>query len=199
MPHAPHASLVRKCPWCGGLEPDPSRMNCRTCAGPLPLPLVEMQGASPAAVESRGPGPKPPPPPRVLPKPYVRKVLYWQNILTMIGVIFTLVFFWTVIFAAIGIPMWMAGLKRGRRELRALELGRAVEGRITAVEQDMTQAINNRHPWIITYAFPTAAGTGAGTDTGWEPLNSYRRAGDPVWIVTMDDDPQCNAIWPPVS
>lgn len=117
-PAATALYLPRTCPWCAAAAPDPTREVCGNCAGPLPAPILAPQPAAPAqgwgqagaqpfamAQPSRGPGPMPPPPPRQLPKAYVNRVLYWHNIFFMLGFIFTVFFFWTIIFPAVGIPL----------------------------------------------------------------------------------------------
>lgn len=186
----------RKCPWCDVGVTDPARQVCRNCGGPLPPPTVRPVG--PAPPPPVDPGLAPAPPPRPIPKQYRNRVLYWGNVHTLIGMIFTLVFFWTIVFPIIGIFLWKHGKKRAERELRALEYGVPVLGQLTGVAQDMSQTINNRHPWIVHYAFMTPRGARQGTDQGWEPSNVFRRPGDPVWVVYLDDDPDCSAIWPPV-
>jgi hypothetical protein len=207
------AYLPRTCPWCGAAAPDPTREVCTNCAGPLPAPLLAPQPAAPApgmnweqaraqalaaAQAARGPGPMPPPPPRELPKQYVNRVLYWRNVFVILGIVFTVLLFWTVVFPAIGIPLWIYGHKRAQRELRALQFGHVAQGQLTSVHMDYAQSINNRHPWVVAYAFATPQGTRQGTDQGWDASNVHRMSGDPIWVVYLDDDPNCSAVWPPV-
>ena len=200
------AYLPRTCPWCDAAAADPTRETCTNCAGPLPAPLLA-PAPQPALVSmpmqmpmlpARGPGPMPPPPPRQIPKPYVNRVLYWRNVYFILGVIFTVVLFWTIVFPAIGIPLWIYGHRRAQRELRALQHGQVAQGQLTSVTMDHTQSINNRHPWVVAYAFGTPSGPRQGTDQGWDQSNGYRLPGDPVWVVYLDDAADCSAVWPPV-
>jgi hypothetical protein len=212
-PAAPAVYLPRTCPWCDAAATDPTREVCGNCAGPLPAPMLAPQPVAPtpgaswdqmraqalaAAQASRGPGPAPGPPPRQLPSTYVNRVLYWRNVFFILGFVFTVFLFWTLIFPAIGIPLWIHGHRRARRELRALQEGQVAQGQITGVQVDHSTTINNRHPWVVAYAFATPRGTRQGTDQGFDSANGYRMPGDPVWVVYVDDDPDCSAVWPPV-
>lgn len=176
--------------------PDPAQQTCRNCAGPLPPPVVRYVGQGVAP--QRDPGPEPPPPPRSLPSKYRNKVLYWGNVWTILGIVFTIVFSWTIVFAALGILFWVLGYRRGLREIRALEQGRAVLGQIVGVHQDRSQTMNGRNPWVVTYQFPTASGLRQENDQGWDSSNAYFRHGDPVWVVSVEGEEGCSAIWPPV-
>jgi len=176
---------------------DPQLENCRNCGGPLPAPvIVGPQSPEPYV---KGPGPEPPPPPRTLPAKYRKRVLYYRNVLFIIGVVFTAVFFWTVILPVVGILLIMYGLKKARQEILALEQGRPARGRIQSVRKDTTTTLNNRHPWVIEFSFMTPSGERQGRDTGWDDENAWRRPGDEVWVVYMAQDPDCSAVWPPVA
>lgn len=72
------------------------------------------------------------------------------------------------------------------------------QGQIISVRLDYSTTINNRHPWIVAYAFATPRGMQQGTDQGFDDMNGYRMPGDPVWVVYVDGEPDCSAVWPPV-
>ena len=119
--------------------------------------------------------------------------------LVLIGIIFTVPFFWTVIFPLIGIPMWVLGRRRALGKLEALERGVAARAEITEVFIDGSVEINGRHPWVVAYTFQTEDGRRIeGRVRGWESSNRDREPGQPLWAVYVREDPDRNAIWPPI-
>lgn len=188
--------IVRLCGWCGSGTRDVHASGCVACGGPLPgLPpriLAELALPAPEV-------PYPPDTPRQFPAGYANRVRYWKNVLFILGVVFTTVFCWSIIFPMIGIPLWYYGHRKAERQLRALSLGRAVEGTITKVFRDTSQTINNEHPWQIDYRFETPTGTQEGAVTSWDPLTARREAGERVWVVyDQAPDHTASSLWPPV-
>ncbi len=93
------------------------------------------------------------------------------------------------------------GLKTANKKLFALENGIKAEGVLVDIYKDTSQSINGRNPWLLEYEFRTESGklitakkTGA-----WNKNNRYRRPNDYLWIVYIPDNPEINAIWPPVD
>lgn len=177
------------CGWCGTSNRDLSNTNCVNCGGPLPppptLPRDEL-------------GVEPPPVPRVIPAPYRRRVLYWKNVNVIIGMAFTIVFCWSIIFPIIGIPLWYFGRKKALARLEALERGQAAPARLVSVRLDSSIQMNGRSPWKILYTFDTAQGIKEGWVHAWEALHSRREEGEAFWVVYLPDDPDRNTPWPPV-
>jgi len=188
--------LSRICGWCDARTAGPLAERCASCGGPLPaLPpriLAELQLPAPASQP-------PPDAPRGLPRGYEMRVRYWKNVAVMIGMAFTVLFGWTVIFALAGVPLWVHGHRKASRWIRALVHGAAVEGTITRVFVDVHQAIDHKNPWQVDYRFETPAGTVEGHVTSWDPLTAQRRAGERVWVVYDPRAPAASALWPPVA
>jgi hypothetical protein len=190
------SKITRVCGWCSATTREPREANCDACGGPLP-PLP------PRIIAEHALGvpdwPEPPPAPRTLPPGYEWRIKLWKNVLVIVGVIFTVPFFWTVVFPAIGLVLWYRGAQRARRWLRALTLGHPVEGTILRVYEDTSEAINDRHPLRIDYAFEAPVGRIEGHVQSWDPISIAWAPGDRVWVVADDADPTSNALWPPVA
>ena len=182
------------CPWCKSYYASaPLVPNCVNCGGPLP---------------KAGPdkGEKPDEPPRILPKKFVRQVMFWRNTHTIIGVIFMTIGIPTIaamgfglIFVAVGYFLFRHGKKVGQEKILALEKGIAVDGNITEVHQDTTQSINGRHPYIIQYSFTTKEGVEQiDSVISWDDNNVLRNHGDSIWIVYIPENPTISSPWPPI-
>ena len=147
-----------------------------------------------------GPGSPPPPTPRVLPKSYVRSVKYFGNTYTLIGIIFTIPFFWTVIFPIIGIILWRKGIREANAELVPLEHGAHTEGVITDVSKDFTKKISGVHPKVLTFVFESGGKKHVGTVPNlMDPTVHRKRAGDKIWVVYLPDNPSVSSVWPPMK
>ncbi|MHB8872059.1 MAG: hypothetical protein ACYC8T_00085 [Myxococcaceae bacterium] len=175
-----------QCGWCDAENRRDQVDRCLRCGGPLP------------ALPGGHPGPRPPQMPRGLPAGYRGRILYWKNVPVLIGMMFSLVFCWTVIFPIIGIPLWVTGYRNAKRKLMALVFGAPTPGKVTRVEVDMSQHINRRHPWLIHYEFQTGAGVRQGRCEAWDPSNAKRSPGDVLWVVYVQGHSGENAIWPPI-
>jgi hypothetical protein len=175
-----------ECGWCDASNRRDQTDTCRSCGGPLP------------ALPGGNPGPRPPEPVRRLPEGYENRIKYWKNVFVLIGMLFTLCFFWTIVFAAVGIPMWIHGKRRAERKLAALGRGLATRGRITKIEVDTSEEINGRNPWRIDYEFDMPSGKASGWAHAWDPSHARRSVGDVLWIVYVRESPDQNAIWPPI-
>lgn len=181
---------VLPCGWCGTPTSDPTQTNCKNCGGPLPPS---------GALALDDPGPKPPSAPRKLPAAYKRQVMLWKNVHVFIGVLFTVVFCWTILFPLIGIPLWIVGHRRGKQKLLALEQGRPGRAELQEVFRDTSVTINNRHPWRVVYSFEDQHGTVHDGDAlTWSAAHSRREAGEAFWVVYMPNEPEINAPWPPL-
>ena len=181
-----------ECPWCSSINYVAEETNCKNCGGPLP--------AVPKKDSGIGRGKIPDDPPRKLPQKYIKKLKY-RNVYFIIGIIFVVPFIWSVIFPIIGFFLIRHGLKVANNKIAALERGIKAEGTLLAIYRDQSITINGRHPWKLEYEFKTISGakieaikTGA-----WNNNNRYRAAGDRLWVVYLKEDPEINAIWPPVN
>lgn len=191
--------MQRKCGWCGTTTSDDDKERCTSCGGPLPplpKPVLVERGLSGAALVP----PPPPPAPRELPATYLRRVRYTGNVLVILGMIFTLCFFWALIFPLIGIPLWVVGMRNANRKIRALQEGVAAEGMLASVTVDTSTTINNEHPFKLRYVFDTPRGTFEGTATAWDALQGLREVGEIVQVVYVPGEEETvNALWPPVA
>lgn len=178
--------LAVDCGWCSASNRRDMTASCTRCGGPLP------------SIPGNDPGPPPVQAPRALPAGYEGRVMYWKNVLVLIGIMFSVVFCWTIVFPLIGIPMWIVGHRKAKEKLRALTTGEPTRGRVTSVTLDTTQHINHQHPFLIAYTFDTPTGAGSGACASWDRTTQARKPGDGLWVVYAPDDPRVSAIWPPI-
>ncbi|MCA0430889.1 MAG: hypothetical protein LCH32_10360 [Bacteroidetes bacterium] len=182
-------SNITKCPWCRSEFLNSTISNCSNCGGTLEYQKV-----------INDIGPKPPLAPRDIPAKFIRRIKYTGNVYTMIGIIFTVPFFWTVIFPIIGIILWKKGLKEANEELIPLKDGIAVKGEITSIEFDRSKTINGKHPLEVTFSFNANGKTLTGqVGNIFDPINNIKQVGDGVWVVYMPEDPNLSSVWPPLK
>ncbi len=181
-----------ECPWCKTVNKTITKTHCSSCGGPLPEISQDNSGVKR--------GSSPPPVPRQIPKKYIQKLKY-RNTLFIIGIFFIVPFFWSVIFPIIGFFLVKYSLKVANRKLEALEKGIATEGRLEDIYRDHSESVNGRHPWRLDYTFKTKNGQiiEASKTGAWNPNNAYRRPKDKLWVVYLENNPETNAIWPPVD
>ena len=182
-------SYIIKCPWCKSQFSNTVMSNCDNCGGSL-----EYQRNTSEL------GPKPPMVPRLLPKKFVKRVKYTNNVMTILGIVFTIPFFWSVIFPIIGIFLWRKGIKDANAELVPLEHGTSTIGVITDVRQDFSKRINDKSPFIIEFTFEVSGQKYVG-DVGniFDRESARKKIGDQLWVVYMPEDPSLSSIWPPIS
>ena len=187
-----HRKVQLECPWCKTANIVKEEKNCRNCGGPLPAISHNNEGID----KGEAPGN----PVRELPKVYIKKLKY-RNTHFIIGLIFTAIFFWTIIFPIIGIFLMRFGLKTANNKLNALQNGIKSEGVLTDIYKDHSQSVNGRNPWKLEYEFRTDAGEiiTASKTGAWNNNNRYRRVNDHLWVVYLPDNPKISAIWPPVN
>ena len=189
MTQLAHAHLL--CGWCGTTNTDVTRVRCINCGGPLPPPPT---------LAADDPGSPPPPVPRQLPTKYRWQVLLWKNVLVTLGMVFTIVFCWSIIFPLFGIPMWIIGYRRAKNQLIALERGVAARAELIGVERDHSVKMNGRSPWRIEYTFETQDGQiRDGWVHTWQGRHTRRSPGEVFWVVYLPEDPEQNTVWPPVK
>ena len=179
---------IATCPWCETQIPDTSFTNCPNCGGTLSF----SQGSDP--------GPRPPNAPRELPKKFIKKIKYTNNVWTILGIVFTFAFIWTIVLSIVGIIFWRKGLRIAREELNPLMNGNAVHGTITNVSQNTSVKVNGRSPTTIEFSFE-ANGQKMTGDVGnlFDQASLMKRPGDKIWVVYMPDDPNQSSIWPPLT
>ncbi len=193
---------MHTCPWCKTSYVN-WQSQCAQCGGPL------------APALGQGLGPEPPPAPRKLPKAYVRRVRWTENIATMVGpgfIAIGLLFAIPMIVNKLWLPallpaffllgggsMFRYGWKIAAARLRAFRLGKAVQGSIHQVGVDATQHVNGRHPSKVIYHFPVDGQMHEGVIISFDTTASRLFSGQPMWVLYNEADPAENAIYPPLS
>lgn len=159
-------------------------------------------------------GAPPPPRPRELPRGFVRRTRWFNNTAIIAGTVFS-VFGGGMLaamlalksFAAIipacfligGISMLRYGWVHASSILRAFREGIAVPGEIKSVLLDTTQSINRRHPWKLVYHFIVDGHTQEGSVVSFDSTLQERRAGQPLWVLYVAEDPDQNTPYPPLK
>ena len=175
---------IVRCPWCETEIPNPVITNCPNCGGPLSF--------------SRGndPGQRPPNAPREIPKLFIKKIKYSNNVWTILGIAFS----FTLVLTIPGIIFWRKGLRMAQHELNPLMNGTVAHGTITSVRENTSVRINGRSPYVIEFTFDAAGQKMTGNVGNLFDENSReKKPGDKVWVVYMMDDPKQSSIWPPLT
>jgi hypothetical protein len=179
---------ITKCPWCRSEFMNISSANCSNCGG-----TIEYQKNTGDA------GPKPSPAPRELPKKFVKRIKYTGNVMTIIGMVFTIPLFPTIIFPIIGIIIWKKGIKEANDELIPLQNGAVVMGEISEIIHDTTKVINNQSPYTVHFLF-TVGGNKYSGNVGniFTRRELLKQPGEKVWVVYMPENPELSSLWPPL-
>ena len=190
------------CGWCG-VHYSEWQSQCSSCGGDLP----------PAGDEL---GPPPPPTPRVLPRGYRVRQVWSANFNVIFGsvffiagtaltVLFATVKSWVVIFPALfalgGLSALIRGLSQARRTLRSFRSGEVAEGVFSSIAKDPMYAGQNSGgaPWIVKYTFNTGSQKCEGTfSTIEDSTQALIKAGKPVWVLYVKEDPSQSTIYPPL-
>ncbi|MCW7469256.1 hypothetical protein [Leptospira kanakyensis] len=177
-----------QCPWCKTQYPNTKLTNCTNCGGTLEY-----------SFNSDDLGSEPPNAPRVLPTKFKRRIKYTGNVMTLIGIIFTIPFFWTILFPIIGIYCWRRGLRTANDELIPLEQGKATVGEIIDIRKDYTQSLNGKSPTIVEFVFEVSGKKYTGNVGNiYESVHLTKKIGDKLWIVFMPKEPEISSVWPPL-
>ncbi|MCW7474152.1 hypothetical protein [Leptospira levettii] len=180
--------LIIQCPWCKSQYTDKSLSNCKNCGGTLAY-----------SYNSDELGAEPPKTPRTLPSQFVRRIKYTGNVMTLIGIFFTVPFCWTILLPIIGIFCWRKGLQTAKEELEPLELGRTTVGEITEIRKDYTQSLNGKSPTVVEFLFEANGQKHVGTVGNiYESVHLTKKIGDKLWVVYMPDEPNKSSVWPPL-
>lgn len=101
-------------------------------------------------------------------------------------------------FAAIGLRILQVARTEARSRLQAWRHGTTVRGRVTSVGSDTSIRINGRPAFPVEYEFDTGGETHRGRRSTFNPAITVYAPDDAIWVVHDPDDPQVNAIWPPI-
>ncbi|MEZ5324741.1 MAG: hypothetical protein R3F19_06730 [Verrucomicrobiales bacterium] len=148
-----------------------------------------------------------------MPKAYVKRVRWTQNIATMVGPGFVAVGLlfavpmmvnklWLPLLAPAffvlgGVSMFRYGWKIAKARLRAFRIGKAVKGSIYQVGWDTSQHINGRYPSRVVYHFTAEGQQHEGIITTFDTTAARLFAGQPVWVLYNEAEPTENAVYPP--
>ena len=177
------------CPWCKTHYLSTTATNCTNCGGTLEYQTNTIDI-----------GPKPQMAPRKLPKKFIRRIKYFSNAYTMIGIVFTVPFFWTIIFPIIGIIFWKKGLKIAEDELIPLEHGTPVIGTITEISKDYSIKINGESPYVVKFTFEIGSKKHNGNVGNiFTDVNQLKQVNDKIWVVYMPQNPDLSSVWPPLK
>lgn len=177
---------ILQCGWCNTSNRRDLRSSCSNCNGELP------------SVPGLGRVEAPPTAPRYIPTKFENRIKYWRNPMFLIGFFFCLFFGWTLIFLVLGIYLIRRSLKESLSRIYALKYGTATKGVIKEAYTDYSQHINNVHPVRIDYVFHTPNEDYENHFISWDQSNLERVEGEHLWIVFRTEDPNDNAIWPPM-
>ena len=159
-------------------------------------------------------GPPPPDAPRQLPRGFALRSLLTGNVTTILGCAF-LGFAVVMISAMITKPsvtlamplgiflagffMFRHGWVTASNMLRAFRRGRAVRGEIYSLNEDKTQSINGKHPWMLIYHFLVEGQLCEGTVVCWDTTVRQRSPGQALWVLYMENDPGQSTPYPPLK
>ena len=184
-----HNSHMINCPWCKTQYQEITVTNCNNCGGTLEY-----------SINTSSAGPKPQHAPRVLPQKYIRRVKYTGNVYTLIGMVFTIPFFWTIIFPIIGYFLWKKGIKVANEELIPLEHGDSIAGEIESISRDYSIKINGVSPFVIHFIFEVNGQKHRGSVGNiFDDIDLKKKVGDLIWVVYMKNNPELSSIWPPLK
>ena len=160
-------------------------------------------------------GPRPPEAPRKVPKRYARKVMWTSNLMALVGLGFSgvgLLFLAPFVANKMWLPalipcffivgggsMFWSAFTSARARLRAFRYGKVVEGKVRSVRSDTSMQVNNQNPYKLTYHFPVGDTLQEGTIVTFDSTAWERQAGQPLWVLYDEKDPECNAIYPPLA
>jgi hypothetical protein len=203
------------CPWCG-TNYTRFQSNCRNCGGTLPAPSEVAE--EPAKPRRAAKLEMPAPPPREISENYVWRLMMqdgWlvsAGVFVLIGGIFTVTgggLTLGIITAFVGIPFIGLGLlflfgglavaywryQIATKAVNVLRHGRAIEGEITGLDENVNVRINGRTPWTIYYKFGLDGqdyeGKVSTLNTPWAT-----QPGQPAVVLYLPDAPENNQLYP---
>lgn len=189
------------CGWCG-THYTSWRSKCDSCGGPMPPKPGHELGTPPPAV------------PRPLPAGYEMRTRFF-NIGVLLGLAFTLLpgfiiaaliaqgkwlpALFPLLFLLGGFSLFRYAWGKASGIIRALRHGTAVAGKVAALNLDMHQSMNGRHPWRLVYHFTVDGHNLEGVVTTFDTTLADRRSGQPVWVLYNEKDPNQNTLYPPMK
>ncbi len=90
-------------------------------------------------------------------------------------------------------------MRRAKQKLTALERGIGAEAEVTSVQLNTSVKINNRSPWVVSYAFRAGSADVQGSAETYKAVESDHRRGDKIWVVYLPEDADVSTVWPPIA
>ena len=200
------------CPWCG-TNYVTFQSNCQNCGGPMLAP------AENSAEDPEGSSPMPPPPQRPISDRYVWRLLTTDGwaiaafVFVLLGAIFTLLgvaLTLAIITAFVGIPFAVLGIlflgagaavavwryQDAQKTVGVLRTGKAVEGQISQVEENLHVQVNYRNPWVIRYQFRADGKIVEGQVSTLNTPGAALQSGKRAWILYLPESPERNVLYP---
>ncbi len=163
--------------------------------------------------------PEPPPAPRAISPNYVWRLLSTDGaaivafVFLLVGAIFTFVGFILTIpiitafvglpFAALGLIGLVVGGRVGQSRYQAmqrivevLKTGQAAAGEIVNVEENLSVAVNQQHPWTITYQFNVRGQDYQGNVSTLNVPGASLQPGKKAWVLYLPEAPDHNTLYP---
>jgi hypothetical protein len=118
---------------------------------------------------------------------------------TLVGLFISLPFLGLgIVFLGVGLALLIWRYEQAQRTLEALRVGEAALGTIVDARENYYVNVNNRHPWTITYRFSVMGQDFEGKTTTLRTPGQQQRAGQPVYVLYLENDPTQNTVYPPV-
>jgi len=200
------------CPWCGTSYAT-FQSDCAKCGGSLPLPPEQPSVGDVETVSI------PPQAPRHVPGHTVWRILSsdgWAitgGVFLLLGLVFGLVgtgLAIAVITAFVGLPfiglsmLMLAGgailatwrYRKAQQTVEVLREGKAVQGELVDVHQNLYVRVNGRHPWTITYRYAVNGGRYEGKVVTLMRPDLAQRPGAAVYVLYKPTEPAVSTIYP---
>ncbi len=192
------------CAWCRAcFSQRPASWECPECGGPLPLP------ASPDR------GPEPPSAPRSLPARRVwdPSLLFSIKFGAAIGG-FSALFaglmaiegegrrwlWFPLLFAACGVALALGAFRATRRREYALRSGQAVPGFVESATLASHETLaNGQSPFVVRFQYSVNGVSYFSEAKTLDGSAQHHYQGEPIWVVSVLDQPECCSIWPPLA
>jgi hypothetical protein len=102
-------------------------------------------------------------------------------------------------FVALGLVLAFFGYRSAEGKIRPFQYGVATTGKIVDLHLDTSIQVNGRSPYAVIYQFEVMGQPFEGKVLSWKYATQQQAPGNVVWVLYMQDNPNENVIYPPVS
>lgn len=131
----------------------------------------------------------------------IERVRGWPAAARVRGTTYTVIGWFALaplIFAFVGLPLFVSAVRANRREIRAFRFGTSTIGRVTSFGPDTSVRVNGRHPTLLRWKIDVAGTPFEGSLTHMDPrVLAPLVAGNKVAVVYDRDDPRANTLYVP--